>query len=64
VPSAGIAFGLLELLLGVGLVAASQRMSRQAHDAGGLLLAVHLALQVLGVVLALYGLLQVSFALV
>jgi len=64
VPSAGIAFGLIELLLGVGLMAASQRMSRQAHDAGDLLLAVHLALQVLGIVLALYGLLRLVFALV
>ena len=63
-PSAGIAFGLLELLLGIGLIAASQRMSRRAHEAGSPLLAVHFALQVLGVVLALYGLLQLLFALV
>jgi hypothetical protein len=64
VPSARIAFGLLELLLGIGLIVASQRVSQRAHERGGLMLAAHLVLQVLGVVLALYGLLQLLFALV
>lgn len=57
-------FGLVELLLGIGLIMASQRISRRAHERGGSLLAAHLALQVLGVVLALYGVLQLVFALI
>jgi hypothetical protein len=63
VPSGRIAVGLLELLLGIVLVAASQRMSRPGREEGRLL-AVHLALHVLGVTVALYGLLQLLFALI
>ena len=59
-----IAFGLLELLLGLGLIVVSHRMSQRAHERGGPMLAAHLLLQVLGVVLALYGLLRVLFAVV
>jgi hypothetical protein len=64
VPSARIAFGLLELVVGIGLIVASQRVSRRAHDKGGRPLAVHLVLRFFGVLLALYGLLQLLFALV
>jgi hypothetical protein len=63
VPSAGITFGLLELLLGSGLIVATQRLSQRAEERGGLTLAGHLVLQVLGVLLVLYGLLQLLFAL-
>ena len=59
-----IALGLLELLLGSGLIVVSQRMSKHAHIRGGLRLTVHLVLQVLGILLALYGLLQLLFVLV
>jgi hypothetical protein len=64
VPSAGIAFGSLELLLGIGLILASQRMSQRAHQRGGPILGAHLVLQFFGVLLALYGLLRLVFALV
>jgi hypothetical protein len=64
VSPARIAFGSLELLLGIGLIVASQRMSQRAHERGGRMLAAHLVLQFLGVLLALYGLLQLLFALV
>jgi hypothetical protein len=64
VSAARIAFGLLELLLGIGVIVASQRMSRRAHERGGAMLVAHLVLQVLGVLLALHGLLQLLFALV
>ena len=56
--------GLLEVLLGLGLFAAGRRMSRRGHERGGPMLAAHLALHVVGVVLVLYGLLQLLFALV
>ena len=59
-----IAFGSLELLVGIGLIVASQRVSQRAHKSGGRMLAAHLVLQFLGVLLALYGLLQLLFALV
>jgi hypothetical protein len=64
VPSAGIAFGLLAVLVGIGLIASSQRCSRRAHERGGSRLAAHLVLQFLGVLLVLNGLLQLLFALV
>jgi hypothetical protein len=54
---------LLELLLGIVLVAAGQRMSRPGREEGRLL-AVHLALHVLGATAALYVLLQLLFALI
>jgi hypothetical protein len=58
-----IAFALLELLVGVGVFAASRRALRRARERGGLMRAVHPVLHVLGVVLILYGLLQLLFGL-
>jgi hypothetical protein len=64
VSSGRIAFGVLELLLGIGLLVAGQRMSRRARGRGGSTPVAALVLQVLGVVLLLYGLLQFLFAAV
>ena len=62
VSSARVAFGLLELVIGIGLVVAGQRVLRRAHEKGGRTPAAHLVLRFLGVLLTLYGLLQLLFA--
>jgi hypothetical protein len=59
-----IAFRLLELLVGIGLIGASHRMSQRAYERRGPTLAAHLVLRFLGVLLTLHGLLVLLFALV
>jgi hypothetical protein len=59
-----IAFGLLELLVGIGLIGASHRLSRRASERRGPTLAAQLVLRFLGVLLTLHGLLILLFALV
>jgi uncharacterized membrane protein YoaK (UPF0700 family) len=63
VPAVRIALALLVLLVGIGLIAASQHISRRARHRGRPMLTASILWAFLGVLLAMNGLLQLLVAL-